>query len=90
MCLTKKHLSVRDRGQSALFREVKPQREVCSPWSNPPRSLAGGLLERICPVGLFSKVPRSLAGGWPTLPGHRNVTEKRSLRDPGIAECVFS
>ena len=37
------------------------------------------MLERICPVEAFSIVPRSLAGGCPTPPGHRDVTEKRIL-----------
>ena len=41
------------------------------------------------PEEAFSIVPRSLAGGCPTLPGRRNVTERRSLRDLGIAECAF-
>ena len=71
--------SVRRRLQSALFRETKLQAEICEPPRNPPRSLAGGLLERICPVETFSIVPRSLAGGCPTPPGRRDVTEKRIL-----------
>ena len=29
-------------GQSASFREVRLQTEICGPWRNPPRSLAGG------------------------------------------------
>ena len=46
-----------------------------------PAPQAGGwLLERICPVELLSIVPRSLAGGCPTPPGRRSVTEKRILR----------
>ena len=49
----------------------------------------GGLLERICPVEPFSIVPRRLAGGCSTPPGRRNVTERRSLRDPHHGtECV--
>jgi len=46
-----------------------------------PAPQAGGwLLERICPVEPLSIVPRSLAGGCPTPPGRRSVTEKRILR----------
>ena len=45
-----------------------------------PAPQAGGwLLERVCPVEAFSIVPRSLAGGCPTPPGRRDVTEKRIL-----------
>ena len=45
-----------------------------------PAPQAGGwLLERICPVEPLSIVPRSLAGGCPTPPGRRSVTEKRIL-----------
>ena len=59
------------------------------PGTTPPQA-GGGLLERICPVEVFSIVPRSLAGGCPTPPpGRRNVTEKRILRDLEIAECIF-
>ena len=57
--------------------------------AQPAPQAGGGLLERICPVEAFSIVPRSLAGGCPTLPGRRDVTEKRILCDLGIAECVF-
>jgi len=56
-----------------------------------PAPQAGGRLpERICPVEPFSKVPRSLAGGYPTPPGRHSVTERRILWDPGIAECAFA
>ena len=55
--------------------------------ATPPQP-GGGLLERICPVGPLSIVPRRLAGGCaPRLPGG-NVTEKRILRDVGAADCA--
>ena len=73
---------------TASFRAVGPQAETCEPWSNPPQP-GGGLLERICPVGPLSIVPRRLAGGLvPRLPGG-NVTEKRILRDAVAAGCAF-
>ena len=68
MCLTKKHFSVRDRGQSALFREVKPQREVCSPWSNPPRSLAGGCSNAFAQLGYFPRYPAAWRAVGPHFP----------------------
>ena len=56
---------------------------------SPPQP-GGGLLERICPVGPLSIVPRRLAGGRaPRLPGG-DVTEKRILCDVGAADCAFS
>ena len=66
-----------------------PTAEACGPWRNPPRSLAGGLLERICPVGSLFIVPRRPAGGYvPRLPGG-DVTEKRILRDAEASDCAF-
>ena len=79
--------------QSAVFGEVagpegfrmrfsvrpnsKPR--FANPRATHPAAWRGGLLERICPVETFSIVPRSLAGGCPTPPGRRDVTEKRIL-----------
>ena len=73
--------SVRRRLQNALFREARLRTEICGPPRNPPQA-GGGLLERICPVEAFFIVPRSLAGGCPTPPGRRDVTERRTLRSP--------
>ena len=57
---------------------------LACPRRNPPQP-GGRLLERVCPVGPFSIVPRRLAGGLVLrLPGG-NVTEKRILRDAGAA-----
>ena len=56
--------------------------------ATPPQP-GGGLLERICPVGPFSIVPRRLAGGCvPRLPGG-DVTEKRSLQPPSQQSALF-
>ena len=61
-----------------------PGRGLRTLAQTPPQP-GGGLLERVCPVGPFSIVPRRLAGGLvPRLPGG-DVTEKRSLRDVGTA-----
>jgi len=78
-------LSARPSAQTALFRAAGPQAEACGPRRNPPPQPGGGLLERVCPVGPFSIVPRRLAGDLvPRLPGG-DVTEKRNLRDVGAA-----
>ena len=88
--LTKKrtlYASSHQKAQSAV-RRLGRMRFSVSPNSNrdlrtlaqPAPQAGGGLLERICPVGPFFIVPRSLAGGCPTPPGCRNVTEKRILR----------
>ena len=74
---------------TASFRAVGPDGRGLQAPAQPPPQPGGGLLERICPVGPFSIVPRSLAGGCPTPPGRRDVTEKCILRDLGIAECAF-
>lgn len=68
MCLTKKHFSVRDRGQSALFREVKPQREVYGPLRNPPRSLAGGCSNAFAQLGYFPRYPAAWRAVGPHFP----------------------
>ena len=47
--------------------------------AQPAPQPGGRFPERICPVEPFSIVPRSLAGGCPTPPGRRDVTEKRIL-----------
>ena len=47
--------------------DSKPR--FAGPGTSRPAAWRGGLLERICPVGAFSIVPRSLAGGCSTLPG---------------------
>ena len=59
---------------------VRPSsnRDLRAPAQPAPQA-GGGLLERICPVEPFPIVPRSLAGGCSTLPGCRDVTEKRIL-----------
>ena len=51
--------------------------------AQPPPQPGGGLLERICPVGPFSIVPRRLAGGRAPRPPGGDVTERRSLHDVG-------
>ena len=38
---------------------------------------------------ILHSAPQPGGGGCPTPPGHRDVTERRSLRDLGIAECAF-
>ena len=48
----------------------------------------GGLLERVCPVGPLSIVPRRLAGGCAPRPPGGDVTEKRILRDAGAVDCA--
>ena len=60
---------------------VRPDSEPrpANPRATRPAAWRGGLRERICPVEAFSIVPRSLAGGCPTPPGRRDVTEKRIL-----------
>ena len=50
--------------------------------AQPAPQPGGRLLERICPVEPLFIVPRSLAGGCPTHPGSRNVTERCSLSPP--------
>ena len=57
---------------------------LADPGANPPQP-GGGLLERICPVGPFSIVPRRLAGGRTPRPPGGDATERRSLRDVGAA-----
>ena len=53
--------------------------------AQPPRSLAGGLLERICPVGPLFIVPRRLAGGLrSTPPGRRRDGKAHSARRRGF------
>ena len=65
-----------------------PRPGPAGPGATPPQP-GGGLLERICPVGPFSIVPRRLAGGLvPHLPGG-DVTERRTLRPPKPTECAF-
>ena len=61
----KSALCVRAATHTAPFREARLRTEICGSPRKPPRRLAGGLLERICPVEAFSIVPRSLAGGLP-------------------------
>ena len=74
---------------TASFRAVGPDGRDLRALAQPPRQPGGGLLERICPVELFSIVPRRLAGGCALrLPGS-DVTEKCSLRDVGAADCAF-
>ena len=71
-----------------LFVRQDPRPRPAGPGATPPQP-GGGLLERICPVGPLPIVPRRLAGGCvPRLPGG-NVTEKRSLRNVGAADCAF-
>ena len=68
------------------------QAETCGPRRDPPRSLAGGLPEHICPVGPLSKVPRRLAGGCAPRPGvletfvghHSMATKHRSEMPFGV------
>ena len=77
--------SARPSAQTAFFRAAGPQAEVCGSRHDPPAAWRGGLLERVCPVGPLSIVPRRLADGLvPRLPDS-DVTEKRSLRDVGAA-----
>ena len=76
-------------GQSASFREVRLRTEICGPWHNPPRRLAGGLLERICPVGPFSIVPRSLAGGLPHTSGAPRRDGKTHSASHAVRQSAF-
>ena len=71
--------SVTSQPQSASFREVRLQTEICGPWRNPPRSLAGGLPERICPVEAFSIVPRRVASVFVVYEGWRGLSGCRVL-----------
>ena len=82
--------SARPSAQTAPFREVKPKPRFADPGATPPPQPGGGLLERVCPVEAFSIVPRRLAGGCAPRPPGGDVTERRSLRDLGIAECGFA
>jgi len=60
----------------------------------------GAVTDVVVPVSAtWRKPPRRLAGGCPTPPGRRDVTERRilqptchgkaQLRDLGVAECGF-
>ena len=56
---------------------------LAGPGATPPQP-GGGLLERICPVGPFSIVPRRLAGGvGPASPGRRRDGKAHSARRGG-------
>ena len=70
--------SARPSAQTAPFRAASPRPGLAGPGATPPQA-GGGLLECVCPVEAFSIVPRRLAGGCPTLPGRRDVTERRTL-----------
>ena len=74
----KAHSGAHRLGRVRLSVRSSSNRDLRVPAQPAPQA-GGGLLERVCPVGPFSIVPRSLAGGCPTPPGRRDVTERRIL-----------
>ena len=71
---------MRDCGQTAPLREVKLQTDLCGPWRNPPRRLAGGCSSAFAQLSHFPRYPAGWRAVAPRLPSG-SVTEKRSLRD---------
>ena len=78
--MARARLYVRGCGQTAPLREVKLQTDLCGPWRNPPRNLAGGCSSAFAQLSHFPRYPAGWRAVAPRLPSG-SVTEKRSLRD---------
>ena len=71
--------------QTAPFREVRPRAGVCGPRRKPPRSLPGNISGAFAQLGHFSQCPAAWRAVSPRLPCDCDVTQRCSLRDPGVA-----